>query len=182
MMKNKSLILISAAIFFLSGCAGNLYTYSNKDAACVKEDEKCAGKYKGVLYRPLIKHEETYIQDRILNAKGEVTHFSGAEGKKECVPTEVTEERLIPDPDNEYVVQYDSAFFETSTFSVKLSPLGTLNQVGTSSTPGGKALIESFIGLAATIKTLNHGVTSSSYIGDHSNKLLCSHGKISIPK
>jgi len=177
------LISVSGGVL-LSGCAGNLYTHTIKDSACVVESGKCSGKYNGVLFRPLIKHSETYMQDRILNAKGEVTHFAGASGDKECVPTSVTEEKLIPDPDpdNLHVVEYDSAFFETSTFSVKLSAQGTLSEVGTSSTPGGKSLVESFTGLATTIKTLNHGVATSSFLGDPSNKLLCSHGKVFLPE
>ncbi len=166
----------------LSGCAGNLYTHTAKDSACIKKNQKCTGTYNGIFYRPLIKHTETYMQDRILNSKGEVTHFAGGAGNKACVPTAVTEEKLIPDPDNQFVVQYDPAFFETSTFTVKLSAQGTLTEVGTSSTPGGKSLVDSFTGLATTIKTLNHGVATSSFVGDPSDKLLCSHGKVFLPQ
>ena len=182
MKKSYWLTLPVFASIILSGCAGNLYTHTTKDSACVKDSGSCSGTYKGVFYRPLIKHSETYMQDRILNSKGEVTHFAGGAGDKACVPTAVTEEKLIPDPDKEYVVQYDPAFFETSTFTVKLSAQGTLSEVGTSSTPGGKSLVDSFTGLATTIKTLNHGVVSSSFVGDPAGKPLCSHGKVFLPE
>ncbi|MDO6447263.1 hypothetical protein Q4493_15950 [Colwellia sp. 1_MG-2023] len=177
-MKLQILTSIAVVTGLLSGCAGNLYTHTSKSSTCVEDDGKCTGVYKGITYRPLLKYTETYTQDRVLDSKGVVTHFAGADGDKACVPTVVTEEKLIPDPDNEYMIQYDPAFFETSTFTVKLSPLGTLSEVGTSSTPGGKALVESFTGLATTIKTLNHGPVSSSFVDDSSNKLLCSHGKV----
>jgi len=120
------------------------------------------------------------VQDRILNSKGEITHFASATGDKACIPTRVTEEKLIPDPNNQYLVQYDPAFFETSTFSVKLSPQGTLSEVGTTSTPGGKSLVESFTGLATTVKMLNHGPEKSQLVEDFENKPLCSHGRISV--
>lgn len=178
MKKVNVLFFLLLGAIILSGCAGNLYTHTKKDSACVKDNQECKGTYNGVLYRPLVKYKETYTQDRILNLKGEVTHFLSGAGDKACVPITVTEEKLIPDPDNQYVVQYDPAFFETSTFTVKLSAQGTLSEVGTSSTPGGKSLVDSLTGLATTIKTLNHGVAMTSDNEGKGNSPLCSHGKV----
>ena len=79
-------------------------------------------------------------------------------------------------------MQYDPAFFETSTFTVKLSAQGTLSEVGTSSTSEGKPLFDSLTGLTITLRTLNHGVATSSFAGDPSNKPLCSHGKVFLPQ
>ncbi|MCW8877947.1 MAG: hypothetical protein OQK04_14910 [Kangiellaceae bacterium] len=152
------------------------------DTACVEENEKCNGTYNVILYWPLIKHSETFVQDRILNAKGEVTHFASREGDKGCISNSVTEEKLIPDPDTLYGVQYAPAFSETSTFTVKLSALGTLSEAGTTSTPGGKSLVESFTRLATTIKIPNHVPVETSSVGDSKSKPMCSHGKILLPK
>jgi len=175
----KKLSLVPVALM-LNGCSGSLYTYTNAEDACIKENGICT-KYEGVLYRPLELRVDKYIQDKILNAEGEVTHFAGGVGDKSCEPTEVTEEKLAPSLTKEYLIQYDSAFFETSEFSVDLSANGTLSKVGTSSTPGGKSLIESFTGLATSARTFTHGYKSEKLINDGKTVApLCSHGRISI--
>lgn len=179
-MELRLISFITIFCAMLSGCAGSLYTHTNVSSACINQNGKCTGVYEGVLYRPLIKYTETYLQDRILNSEGDITHFANAKNsEKSCIPTRVEEEKLIPDPDNQYLVQYDPAFFETSTFTVKLSPQGTLSEVGTTSTPGGKSLVESFTGLATTIKMLNHGPEKPQSLDDVENRPFCSHGRIS---
>jgi len=175
MIKLYALVVMMS---LLSACSGNLYTYKNPQNACVMKDDTCSGKYEGILYRPLIKDDQTFLRDRILDAKGVLTHYVGADDGKACFPIMVTETKLIPDPDNEYLVQYDSAFFEESKFSVKLTPQGTLSEIGSSSTPGGKALVDSFVGIATTVKTLNHGAVKASSYGIQGTKPLCTQGNI----
>jgi hypothetical protein len=171
-------------LFFalLYGCSGTLYTYINKDDACVKANGVCTNKYEGILYRPLVLQEDTYIQDKILNSKGEVTHFAGGDGEKKCIPTRVKEQKLVPDLTREYIVQYDSAFFETSEFSIDLNANGTLSKVGTTSTPGGKALVESLTSLATSARTFTHAYQPADLdaVAGVSAAPFCSHGKITI--
>jgi len=180
-MKYRNVISL---LFFtnLYGCSGTLYTYSKIDDACVSVNDKCSNKYEGVRYRPLVLQTDTYIQDRILNSKGEVTHFAGGTGNKKCVPTKVEEQKLAPDLNNEFIIQYDSAFFETSKFSVELNADGTLSKVGTSSTPGGKALVESITGFATSARTFTHAYQPADFdegLGT-TPAPFCSHGKITI--
>ena len=173
---------LTVVVTMVSACAGQLYTHTNKHSACVRDRHgSCTDTYRGVLVRPLVKRTETYLQDRILNAKGEVTHFAGASGAQKCLPNKVTEEKMIPDPDREYVVEYDSAFFETTTFNVKLTAAGTLIEVGTSSTPGGKALVESLGGLVTTVTSLTESDDAETIQAAAALLApLCSHGKIHV--
>jgi len=175
-MKNICIIFTLTLTLFLSACAGKLYTHTDIKKQC---GASCNGSYEGVFVRPLVPYRITFDQDRILDGEGKLTHFSGGSEGKNCEPIRYTEIKLIPDPLNQNLVQYDSAIFESSTFSVKLTEAGTLSEVGTSSTPGGKALSESLIGLATTIKILNHGHDATK----SGNKLKplpipsCSHGR-----
>ncbi|MEN7344288.1 MAG: hypothetical protein AAAFM81_15155 [Pseudomonadota bacterium] len=174
------IITTLAATLTLSGCAGQLYTHTNPNTAC--KDGDCKGTYPGVLFHPLTVKKSVYLQDRILNSKGELTHWiTGPDGKK-CLPTVVEESKLVADTTQQWLVRYDAAFFESSTFNVELKPDGTLSKVGASSTPGGKALVDSLVSLATTVKTLNHGQVEAFVEQDPATAdPLCSHGKLSLP-
>ncbi len=171
-----------AVALILSGCSGTLRTYTNPTTICPESSTNCH--FEGVLYRPLIKSEKHYVRDRILDLKGNVTHHLTGEDGKRCTPIEVTEIILIPDPNNEYLISYDAAFFETAKFSVDLNPNGTLSKVGMESTPGGKSLAESLVTLATTAKALSHGEVAPAFDAtdtDTSSDPFCSHGELAFP-
>ena len=177
-MKKITLVL---GLLSLIGCSGKLYTHTKLANVCDKEEYK--ERYSGVIYYPRIAVEDKYIQDKILNSKGELTHFMNGPDGKSCAPTGIIEKKIAPDMCNPRLLQYDTAIFESSTFSVELNADGTLSKVGTSSTSGGKSLVDSIVSIATTVKLLNHGHKQQAVVGVTQDKSLplCSHGKISVP-
>ena len=185
-------LMLVLSVPVITGCAGNLYTHTNPESACIlDENDKCTGTYRGIFVRPLKMVEEFYILDRILASDGKVTHFMGGPSGQACLPINMSEKKLVADPDNAHIVEYDPAFFETAEFSIALSPLGTVTSAGTKTTPGGKALVEAFTGLATTVKTLNHGAVSSAEAKNLTGKDVtpvtmaipaCSHGRLIRPE
>ena len=180
-MKRADQILLILFACTLTGCAGQLYTYDDPDRACKGGD--CAGEYPGILVYPLVESVDYYIQDKILAAKGELTHWVNGPAGKACTPTLAEERKLVPDVSTQKLIAYDSAFFETSSFSVDLNANGTLSKVGTSSTPGGKSLVDSLVSIATTVKTLNHGEQEAAIAGivPDDSLPLCSHGRVWVP-
>ena len=173
--------LIFLTFLLLSSCAGKIKTYSSPKVSCDRQGDNCH--YEGVFYRPLVQRDRVFVHDRILAAKETLTHHMLGKDGERCTPVKVTVTELVPSK-QEFLINYDPAFFEGSTFSVDLNANGTLSKVGSSSTPGGKALVESLVSLATTREALLQGAMPEMEMNggfDRSNDPFCSHGELGLP-
>lgn len=171
--------VIFFAILFVTGCTGKFYTVTDIEEACEKRNkaENCI-KYNGVFVRPLKPVTERIIRDRILDDKGNVTHFINGKGQKECLPLEVEVTKLVADTTNNQIVHYEPGIFETSSFSLELNSDGTIKSVGTSSTHGGKALVESLVALKTTFDPKKVNSDKNGQEEKSVNAPYCSHGEL----
>ena len=179
MSKSRSAKSVAAVIIALMavaaiGCSGRLYTLEEGNACVVNE-----GVCTGVAYHPLDIQEREFVRDRILDNEGKVTHHMNATGATQCNPVAMKASILAPVREAKYL-WYDSAFFETSKFNVTLFQNGALNSVGTESTPGGKALVESLEILAGVVTGVEDDADKQQKLGRFlkNGAPWCSHGEL----
>ena len=84
----------------------------------------------------------------------------------------------MADISQQQIVQYSPGLFESSSFSLTLNSNGTIKSVGTTSTHGGKALVESLVALNNTFDPNDTGSESNDTGDALNNAPHCSHGEL----
>lgn len=172
-------VLLLLMALAASGCSGRLYTHTNIEEGCLLKDGVCKETYKGVLYHPLTPQTRKFVRDRILDNEGNVTHHMHGGAATKCDPVAMVATVLAPDQ-RTHLLQYDSAFFETSKFTVAMFQNGALSSVGTESTPGGKALVESLEILSGFVTGVEGDAAEQELMDDQfvTGAPWCSHGEL----